>query len=121
MQTKLVSKEAKRLIERAETKDTCISPIFVKIIFLSVFSLFDSFLLILVLENPNALVQAKILKIFMRKALRIERANFGVQQLPLFNLLELEELDWQVFLSRLEGKRGLDTRVPVNLHSSKCS
>ena len=36
----------------------------------------------------------------------------GVQQLPLFNLLEPEELDWQVCLSRLEGKRRLDTRVP---------
>ena len=45
------------------------------------------------------------------------RANFGVQQLPLFNLLEPEELDWQVCLSRLEGKRRLDTRVPGNLHS----
>ena len=41
-----------------------------------------------------------------------ERAYFGVQQLPLFNLLEPEELDWQVFLSRLDGKRRLDTRVP---------
>ena len=40
------------------------------------------------------------------------RANFGVQQLPLFNLLEPEELDWQVCLSRLEGKRRLDTKVP---------
>ena len=40
------------------------------------------------------------------------RANFGVQQLPLFNLLEPEELDWQVFRSQLEGKRRLDTRVP---------
>ena len=58
MQPKPVSKEAKRPIEGAETKNTCISPNFVKIIFLSVFSLFDSFLLILVLENPNALVQA---------------------------------------------------------------
>ena len=37
----------------------------------------------------------------------------------MFNLLEPKELDWQVCLSRLEGKRGLDTRVPVNLHSSK--
>ena len=45
------------------------------------------------------------------------RANFGVQQLPLFNLLELEELEEQVCLSRLEGKRRLDTRVPGNLHS----
>ena len=49
------------------------------------------------------------------------RANFGVQQFPMFNLLEPEELDWQVCLSWLEGKRGLDTRVPVNLHSSKYS
>ena len=40
------------------------------------------------------------------------RANFGVQQLPLFNLLEPEELDLQVCLSQLEGKRRLDTRVP---------
>ena len=40
------------------------------------------------------------------------RENFGVQQLPLFNLLEPEELDWQVCLSRLEGKRRLDTKVP---------
>ena len=40
------------------------------------------------------------------------RANFGVQQLPLFNLLGPEELDWQVCLSRLEGKRRLDTNVP---------
>ena len=40
------------------------------------------------------------------------RANFGVQQLPLFNLLEPEELDWKVYLSRLEGKWRLDTRVP---------
>ena len=40
------------------------------------------------------------------------RANFGVQQLPLCNLLEPEELDWQVCLSRLEGKRRLDTKVP---------
>ena len=40
------------------------------------------------------------------------RENFGVQQLPLFNLLTPEELDWQVCLSRLEGKRRLDTRVP---------
>ena len=31
---------------------------FVKMLFLSIFSLFDSFLLILVLENPNVLVQA---------------------------------------------------------------
>ena len=46
-----------------------------------------------------------------------ERANFGVQQLPLFNLLEPVELDWQVCLSHLEGKRRLDTRVPGNLHS----
>ena len=45
------------------------------------------------------------------------RANFGVQQLPLFNLLGPEELDWQVFHSRLEGKRRLDTRVPKKLHS----
>ena len=35
-----------------------------------------------------------------------------VQQLPLFNLLEPEELDWQVFRSRIEGKTRLDTRVP---------
>ena len=27
-------------------------------------------------------------------SLRNERANFGVQQLPLFNLLTPEELDW---------------------------
>ena len=40
------------------------------------------------------------------------RANFGIQQLLLFNLLEPEELDWQVCHSRLEGKRRLDTRVP---------
>ena len=39
-------------------------------------------------------------------------ANFGVQQLPLFNLLGPEELDWQVCLSRFEGKRRLDTKVP---------
>ena len=32
--------------------------------------------------------------------------------MPLFNLLEPGELDWQVCLSRLEGKRRLDTRVP---------
>ena len=37
--------------------------------------------------------------------LKKERANFGVQQLSLFNLLAPEELDWQAFLSRLEGKR----------------
>ena len=49
------------------------------------------------------------------------RANFGVQQLPLFNLLEPEELDWRVCLSWLEGKRWLDTRVPKNFHSSKHS
>ena len=29
-------------------------------------------------------------------SLRNERENFGVQQLPLFNLLKLEELDWHV-------------------------
>ena len=40
------------------------------------------------------------------------RANFGVQQLPLFNLLGSEELDWQDCLSRLKGERRLDTRVP---------
>ena len=51
--------------------------------------------------------------------MRNGRANFGVQQLPLFNLLESEELDWQACLSRLEGKRRLDTRVPGNLHSPK--
>ena len=50
-----------------------------------------------------------------------DRENFGVQQLPLFNLLEPEELDWHVCLSRLEGKRGLDTKVPINLHSLKYS
>ena len=27
-----------------------------------------------------------------------ERENFGVQQMPLFNLLKPEELDWPVFL-----------------------
>ena len=37
--------------------------------------------------------------------LKKERENFGVQQLPLFNLLAPEELDWQACLSRLEGKR----------------
>ena len=55
----------------------------------------------------------------MRKILINERENFGVQQLPLFNLLEPEKLDWQVCLSRLEGKRRLDTRVPINLRSSR--
>ena len=61
----------------------------------------------------------KGLALFKRKNLRAQdeflkdgRANFGVQQLPLFNLLEPEELDWKVCLSQLEGKRRLDTRVP---------
>ena len=45
------------------------------------------------------------------------RENFGVQQLPLFNLLKLEDLDWLVYLSWSEGGRGLNTRVPKNLHS----
>ena len=59
---------------------------FVKIIFLSVFFLFDSFLLILVLENPNALIQAWTLRILVRKALIIESANFGVQHHPYLGL-----------------------------------
>ena len=49
--------------------------------------------------------------------LRNERANFGVQQLPLLNLLIPEELDWRVCHSWLEGERWLNTRVPRNLHS----
>ena len=86
MQAKLASREAKRPIEGAETKNTCISPNFVKIIFLSVFSLFDCFLLILVLENSKVLVQAWTLRNLVRKALKNERENFGVQHMakPLF-------------------------------------
>ena len=30
---------------------------------------------------------------------KLERENFGVQQLPLFNLLKSEDLDWLVCLS----------------------
>ena len=69
---------------------------FVKILILFVFPLFDSFLLILVLENPNVHVQALTLRILVRNALKNERVNFGVQQLPLFNLLKPNELDWRV-------------------------
>ena len=65
--------------------------------------------------NPNWSLSSKGL--VMRKCWGNGRENFGVQQLPLFNLLEPEELDWQVCLSWLEGKRRLDTRVPGNLHS----
>ena len=43
------------------------------------FSNFDSFLLTLVLENPNAFVQAWTLRIIVRETLKNERANFGVQ------------------------------------------
>ena len=67
--------------------------------------------------NPSLILSSKSL--VLRKVDENERANFGVQQLPLFNLLAPEELDWQVCLLRLEGKRRLDTRVPLNLHSSK--
>ena len=45
------------------------------------------------------------------------RANFGVKQLPLFNLLKPEDLDWLVCLLLSEGGRWLNTRVPRNLHS----
>ena len=45
------------------------------------------------------------------------RANFGVQQLPLFNLLKPEDVDWLACLSWSEGGRWLNTRVPRNLHS----
>ena len=68
---------------------------------------------------PSLILSSKSL--VMRNVDEYGRENFGVQQFPLFNLLEPEELDWEVCLSWLEGKRGLDTRVPVNLHSSKYS
>ena len=74
-------------------------------LFLSVFSLFDSLLVILVLEDPNVLVQARTLRILVRNVLKNERESFGVQQLPLLNLLKSEDLDWLVFLSLSEGGR----------------
>ena len=66
-------------------------------------SLFDRFLnkSEKIRENPEVVISCEK-----------GRENFGVQQFPLFSLLEPEELDWQVCLSRLEGKRRLDTRVP---------
>ena len=64
------------------------------------------------------------LGIWMRENLRIqgdslrnERENFGVQQLPLFKLLEPEELDWRILHSWPGGERWLNTRVPKNFHS----
>ena len=45
------------------------------------------------------------------------RANFGVQQLPLFNLLRSEDVDWLACLSWSEGGRWLNIKVPRNLHS----
>ena len=53
----------------------------------------------------------------MRKYLINERENIRVQQLPLFNLLKPEGVDWPVRLSWSEGGRWLNTRVPINLHS----
>ena len=41
----------------------------------------------------------------------------GVQQLPLFNLLKPEDVDWLACLSWSEGGRWLNTKVPRNLHS----
>ena len=53
----------------------------------------------------------------VRNVLRKERECFGVQKLPLFNLLKPEELDWLVRHSWLEDRRWLNTQVPKNLHS----
>ena len=57
------------------------------------------------------------MKIFVGNILRKGRENFGVQQLPLFNLLKPEKLDWLVRHSWLEGEIWLITKVPRNLPS----
>ena len=82
---------------------------FVKNIIFIYFPFFNSFLFSLMLKNPIVLVQAWILRIIVRNALRNERENFGVQELPLFNLLKSDGLDWQVRHSWSEGRRGLNT------------
>ena len=113
-------KRGQKTNQRVESKSTHFFSKFFKILFLFVFSLFDSFLLILALENSKVLVQAWTLRILLRKALKNERENFGLQQLPLFKLLTPEEWDWQACHSWLEGGRWLNTKVPRNLHSMIC-
>ena len=44
-------------------------------------------------QNPTLVLSSRSL---VRNILINERENFGIQQFPLFNLLEPEELDWQV-------------------------
>ena len=66
---------------------------------------FNSFLLDLMLENPiwsmatwadQTLCSFGPVEILWGDSWKSERENFGVQQLPLFNLLKPEELDWGV-------------------------
>ena len=47
--------------------------------------------------------------------LRSKRANFGVWQLPLFNLLVLEGLDWYACLSWPGSRRWLNTWVHLKI------
>ena len=54
---------------------------------------------------------------FLKYFEKYGRVNFGVQQLPLFNLLKPEDIDWLSGLSWSEGGRWLNTRVPRNLRS----
>ena len=65
----------------------------------------------------STLVQSLTKGDLVRDYLINERESFGVQQLPLFNLLKFEELDWRIRHSWLEGGRWLNTRVPRNFHS----
>ena len=58
-----------------------------------------------------------IWRFFLQYFEKYERENFGVQHLPPFNLLKPEDVDWLLCLSWSEGGRGLNTRVPRNLHS----
>ena len=66
-------------------------------------------------SKPNPILSPRDL---VRKFLISERENFGVQQLPLVNLLKPEELDWQVLPFVTRRWKMIDTRVPRNLHSA---
>ena len=78
------------------------------------FALMDDFLKKWWFKTWN-LIEAKLR--VQDESLRNGSENFGVQQLPLFNLLKPEDVDWLICLSWFEGGRWLNTRVPRNLHS----
>ena len=60
-------------------------------------------------------VNAKFLNFSNPRKVMTRRENFGVWQLPLFNILVSEGLDWHACLSWPGGRRWLNTRVHLKI------